>query len=153
TLDDFEISIKDKSAKITLGKLPKVMGSETEYRQVFQNLLSNSLKFSKPGVHPVIKITSEKASKELIDKYSNLDKAVDYYLIKVCDNGIGFDKEYADRIFSIFQRLHSKKDYEGTGIGLSITRKILEKNRGMIFAESTPGKGSVFSIILPCLIS
>src|SRR5690606_34838224 len=124
TLDDFEIAIKDKSAKITLGKLPKVMGSETEYRQVFQNLLSNSLKFSKPGVQPEIKITSEIASKELIGKYSNLDKAVDYYLIKVSDNGIGFDEEYADRIFSIFQRLHSKKDYEGTGIGLSITRKI-----------------------------
>jgi len=148
-LEDFEIAIQDKSAKIAVGKLPKVIGSETEYRQVFQNLISNSLKFSKPSVNPEISITSEQASEELINSYPNLDSSANYYLIKVSDNGIGFEKTHVDRIFSIFQRLHGKKEYEGTGIGLSITKKIIEKNGGVIFAESSVGKGSVFNIILP----
>ncbi|REG92819.1 sensor histidine kinase [Algoriphagus antarcticus] len=148
-LEDFEIAIKDKSANITLGKLPKVRGSGTEYRQVFQNLISNSLKFSKPGVNPEISITSEKASQELIGKHSSLNINGNYHWIKVSDNGIGFEKQHADRIFSIFQRLHGKKEYEGTGIGLSISRKIIEKNGGVIFAESSLGKGSTFNIILP----
>lgn len=148
-LEDFEIAIKDKSAKISLGKLPKVKGTDTEYRQVFQNLISNSLKFSKPSVKPEITITSEKASREFVGKFPTLDKDGDYHWIKVSDNGIGFEKEHADRIFSIFQRLHGKKEYEGTGIGLSIARKIIEKNGGILFADSSPGNGSVFSIILP----
>ncbi len=148
-LEDYEIAIQDKSAKIDVGKLPKVIGCETEYRQVFQNLISNSLKFSKPSVNPEISITSEQASEELINNFPSLDISVNYYLIKVSDNGIGFEKTHVDRIFSIFQRLHGKKEYEGTGIGLSITRKIIEKNGGVIFAESSVGKGSVFSIILP----
>ncbi|MEB2774114.1 CHASE3 domain-containing protein [Algoriphagus sp. D3-2-R+10] len=149
TLEDFEVAIQDKSAKITLGKLPKVKGSDTEYRQVFQNLISNSLKFSKPNENPEITITSDEASQELIGNYPSLDKSLNYHLIKVSDNGIGFEKEHTDKIFSIFQRLHAKKEYEGTGIGLSITRKIIEKNGGFIFAESIPGKGATFNIILP----
>ncbi|MEB2783941.1 sensor histidine kinase [Algoriphagus persicinus] len=148
-LEDFEIAIQDKSAKITYGNLPKVEGSETEYRQVFQNLLSNSLKFSKQDVNPEITITADQASQELISKHPSLNPSKNYYLIKVSDNGIGFEKEHADKIFSIFQRLNAKKEYEGSGIGLSITRKIIEKNGGVIFAESSPGKGATFDIILP----
>ncbi|MEP1088197.1 MAG: CHASE3 domain-containing protein [Algoriphagus sp.] len=150
-LEDFEIAIKEKSAKITLGKLPKVEGSETEYRQVFQNLISNSLKFSKPESIPEITIKSEPAAPELVAKFSTLDPSQKYHLIKLSDNGIGFDQQYADRIFSIFQRLHGKKDFEGTGIGLSITRKIIEKYGGVIFAESSAGKGATFNILLPVL--
>tara|TARA_R110002072_G_scaffold105301_1_gene230089 strand:- start:38461 stop:39936 length:1476 start_codon:yes stop_codon:yes gene_type:complete len=148
-LEDYEIAIQDKSAKITVGELPKVKGSDTEYRQVFQNLISNSLKFSKPSLNPEISITSENASDELINKYPSLNSSENYCLIKVSDNGIGFEKTHAERIFSIFQRLHGKKEYEGTGIGLSITRKIIEKNGGVIFAESSAGNGAVFNIILP----
>ena len=150
-LDDYEMAIHDKSAKITFGKLPKVKGTETEYRQVFQNLVSNALKFSNQKITPEISITSDKLSSELLTKYPTLEKAQKYYLIKVSDNGIGFEKEHADRIFSIFQRLHGKEEYEGTGIGLSITRKIIEKNGGLIFAESSPGKGATFNIILPSI--
>ena len=150
-LEDYEIAIHDKSAKIIVGKLPKVKGSETEYRQVFQNLVSNSLKFSNQKINPQITITSEKASNELISKYPALEIKQKYHHIKVSDNGIGFEKEHADRIFSIFQRLHGKKEYEGTGIGLSITRKIIEKNGGIIFAESSPGNGATFNIILPSI--
>lgn len=148
-LEDIEVAVEDKSAEITVGKLPKVYGTETEYRQVFQNLISNSLKFSKPDVNPVITITSEDARPELIKRFLVLENNAKYHLIKVSDNGIGFQNHYADRIFSIFQRLHGKKEYEGTGIGLSITRKIIEKNGGVIFAESSPENGAVFNIILP----
>ncbi|MDR7130757.1 signal transduction histidine kinase [Algoriphagus sp. 4150] len=150
-LEDFEIAIKDQSANITLGKLPKVHGSDTEYRQVFQNLISNSLKFAKSDVNPEITITGEKASPIIVSRYPTLDSNKIYHLIKVSDNGIGFEKEHVDRIFSIFQRLHGKKEYEGTGIGLSITRKIIEKNGGVIFAESHPGNGSTFNILLPSI--
>lgn len=148
-LEDFELVIKDKSAKITMDKLPKVKGTDTEYRQVFQNLISNSLKFAKSDINPEISITSEKADQKVISKFPILDKKVNYHWIKFIDNGIGFEKEHADRIFSIFQRLHGKKEYEGTGIGLSITRKIIEKNGGVIFSESSPGKGATFNILLP----
>ncbi|MFC5623909.1 sensor histidine kinase [Algoriphagus winogradskyi] len=148
-LEDVEVAIQDKSAKITLGNLPKVYGAETEYRQVFQNLISNSIKFSKPDTDPEISITAEEAGLDLVKKFPTLTREKKYHLIKVSDNGIGFNKEYADRIFSIFQRLHGKKDYEGTGIGLSITRKIIEKNGGVIFAESNPSEGATFNILLP----
>lgn len=148
-LEDFEITIQNKSAKIVIEDLPQVKGSDTEYRQVFQNLISNSLKFSKPGVNPEITITTEKANQELIRNFIVLDRNQNYHLIKVKDNGIGFAKDHSDRIFSIFQRLHGKKEYEGTGIGLSIARKIIEKNGGVIFAEGDPDTGSVFNIILP----
>lgn len=148
-LEDFEIAIQDKSAKISLGKLPNVKGSDTEYRQVFQNLLSNSLKFSNHDRSPEITISSEKAEQALVNKFPTLNSIHSYHWIKVSDNGIGFGKEHADRIFSIFQRLHGNKEYEGTGIGLSISRKIIEKNGGVIFAESTLGKGATFNIILP----
>ncbi|PZX54166.1 sensor histidine kinase [Algoriphagus chordae] len=150
-IEDYEIAIQEKSAAISLGKLPKVKGSETEFRQVFQNLISNSLKFSKPNLNPVVTINSEKANQELIHKFPTLDTSKSYHLIKVSDNGIGFNKEHADRIFSIFQRLHGKKEYEGTGIGLSIARKIIEKNGGVIFAESQKDQGSIFNIILPVI--
>ncbi|MCE7054528.1 CHASE3 domain-containing protein [Algoriphagus sp. AGSA1] len=148
-LDDFEVAIQEKSAKITLGKLPKVKGSDTEYRQVFQNLISNSLKFAKKDKAPEITISSQKADPSLIRKFPTLDERLSYHLIKVIDNGIGFEKEHADRIFSIFQRLHGKHEFEGTGIGLSITRKIIEKNGGIIFAESILGEGTIFHILLP----
>src|SRR5690606_5965737 len=88
-LEDFELVIKDKSAKITTGKLPKVKGTDTEYRQVFQNLISNSLKFAKSDINPDISITSQKADQALISEFPTLDKKVNYHLIKLVDNGIG----------------------------------------------------------------
>lgn len=148
-LDDLEISITEKDAKIKYENLPTIEGKETELRQVFQNLISNSLKFSQAGIAPEITITSSNAPIELISKYAQLDQSINYYLIKVADNGIGFDQDYADTIFTIFQRLHGKSEFEGTGIGLSITRKIIEKNNGLILAEGNLGIGATFIIILP----
>ncbi|WP_075351147.1 sensor histidine kinase [Algoriphagus marinus] len=148
-LDDLEISITEKDAKIKYENLPTIEGKETELRQVFQNLISNSLKFSQAGIAPEITITASNAPIELISKYAQLDQSINYYLIKVADNGIGFDQDYADTIFTIFQRLHGKSEFEGTGIGLSITRKIIEKNNGLILAEGKPEIGATFIIILP----
>jgi signal transduction histidine kinase len=148
-LDDLEISIEEKNAKIRYENLPIINGKETELRQVFQNLISNSLKFSKPELAPDISITSTDAPIDLVAKFTQLDQSISYYLIKVVDNGIGFDQAYGDSIFIIFQRLHGKNEFEGTGIGLSIARKIIENNNGLILAEGKLGIGATFKIIIP----
>jgi signal transduction histidine kinase len=127
------------------------MGKETEFRMIFQNLISNALKFSKPDVIPEIKINSVLAEKKVIKKHSQLDLKTDYHKITIQDNGIGFEKDYAEKIFAIFQRLHGREAFEGTGIGLSISKKIIEKFDGVIYANSEPGKGSVFTVLLPII--
>ncbi|MBN3582319.1 CHASE3 domain-containing protein [Algoriphagus aestuarii] len=148
-LDDLEIAIHEKKAIIEIKDLPTVLGKQTEYRQVFQNLISNALKFSKPDEKPHVIVSCENASSEEVNKLKQLDSSFDYFKITVVDNGIGFDSNYADKIFAIFQRLHGKEAFEGTGIGLSITKKIIEKNNGTIYATSEPGQGSKFIILLP----
>jgi signal transduction histidine kinase len=150
-LDDLEIAVHEKKAIIEINELPTVLGKETEYRQVFQNLISNALKFSKPNEIPQVKVTCREATKNEVDNLKQLDPDLDYHKIEVEDNGIGFDSNYADKIFAIFQRLHGKEAYEGTGIGLSITKKIIEKNDGTIYAISEPGQGSKFIILLPVI--
>ncbi len=148
-LDDLEIAIKARESKITIEQLPVVMGRETEFRQIFQNLISNALKFAKPDITPEITISSKDASKDIIGQFPQIDQEQRYYMIQVADNGIGFKEEYAEKIFSIFQRLHGKNVFEGTGIGLSITKKIIDKNGGVIFASSKPDQGATFTILLP----
>jgi signal transduction histidine kinase len=109
-------------------------------RQLLQNLIGNALKFHAPGKVPMVKIYGEKFDTE---------DAVEFCQIIVEDNGIGFDEKYLDRIFNVFQRLHGRSEYEGTGIGLAICRKIVERHNGSICAQSTPGQGSRFIVILP----
>ncbi len=106
-------------------------------RQLFQNLISNSLKYSKAGVPPVVQVESE------------TDKGEGRSRVRVKDNGIGFEQQYADKIFNIFQRLHANGEYEGTGIGLAICRKVVERHGGRITASSTLGDGAVFEVVLP----
>jgi signal transduction histidine kinase len=148
-LEDLEISIQEKNAAIKSKDLPVIQGKETELRQVFQNLISNSLKFSKKDVNPSIAISSSLAPFELIKNYSQLDQSISYHLIKFEDNGIGFDQSYGERIFIVFQRLHGKNAFEGTGIGLSIARKIIEKYGGIILAEGFPNQGATFNVVIP----
>jgi signal transduction histidine kinase len=148
-LEDIEIAIQDKSAQVQVDPLGKVLGSDTEFRQVFQNLIANALKFSKPAVSSIITITSCDAEESIVKNFTFLDQSLSYYHIQVIDNGIGFGNEHAEKIFSVFQRLHGKKEFEGTGIGLAITRKIIEKYQGWIYAESVTGNGATFHIILP----
>lgn len=152
-VDDLEIAIHEKKAEVTIGPLPTVLGKETELRQVFQNLISNALKFSKPDIPPQIEIKSVSATQDEVLEYPMLDPDLEYHKITVQDNGIGFDEGYAEKIFAIFQRLHGRDIFEGTGIGLSISKKIIEKYKGTIYASSEKDQGSVFTILLPVITS
>jgi PAS domain S-box-containing protein len=128
--------IEDAGASITASLLPAVQGDGSQISHVFQNLLSNALKYQKGGIRPEIQITAE------CDGVN--------WTIAVRDNGIGFEPQYAERIFGLFKRLH-KEEYPGTGLGLAICRRIVERHKGRIWAESTPGQGSTFYISLPRL--
>ncbi len=146
-LSDLEIRIAEKNAVVNYTKLPLIDAVPGQMRQVFQNLVSNCLKFTKEGEKPIINISSN-----LIDRKDlNAPTVTDgkYCRINFEDNGIGFDDKFVDRIFGIFQRLHTKEVYEGTGIGLAITKKIIDKHNGLIIAKGRVNKGSVFTIILP----
>lgn len=136
---DLEHAITEKNGIINLEPLPTIDAIPGQMRQVFQNLLSNSLKFSQPGVPPEISITGS---------YTENDPS-DMCHITVSDNGTGFEEQYANRIFEMFERLHDKNTYEGTGIGLAIVKKIIEKHGGTITAQSKPGEGATFIIDLP----
>ncbi len=147
-ISDLDFEIQHKKAQIFTDKLPVVWGIPTQIRQLFQNIISNSLKFSKPSVPPeiyieTIEITAAEAGNI---QEPNPEK---YHRIRIRDNGIGFDQKYADDIFMVFKRLHSYHEFEGTGIGLSICKKIVEKHRGYIDVISTVNEGATFVITLP----
>lgn len=133
---------------IQVNELPIVDMVSSQMKQLFNNLLSNAIKFRKPGVVPKITISSEKLTNTEKDKLK-LRGGNLYYKISVTDNGIGFELQYAERIFQLFQRLHGKAEYPGSGMGLAICRKITDNHKGLIMASSVPGNGSTFSIILP----
>jgi len=146
---DFELLIQKKQALIKFNTLPIINGIPSQMVQLFGNLLSNSLKFTKKDVAPVITITASRAKKSKIEKHPQLNANKEYYHIEFSDNGIGFEQEHADRIFKIFQRLHNKNDYEGTGIGLSMCRKIIQSHQGHISATASESGGAKFNILLP----
>jgi PAS domain S-box-containing protein len=146
-LDDFEIRIAETRAKVIIGKLPVVEVNKGQIRQVFQNLLSNALKFSHKDVTP--KIIIEEKDDVAVALGLPLKNQNDFCRISVQDNGIGFDQKYASSIFSLFEKLNPKSSYEGSGIGLAIAKKIINKHHGFIVAKSIEGKGSEFNIILP----
>lgn len=143
-ISDFEILIQEKGATVRKNTLPEVEMIPVQARQLLQNLIANAIKFSKPGIAPVIAIDSEVVTESLPDAGEQ-----DYCKLIIQDNGIGFLNEYADKIFSIFQRLHSADAFEGTGIGLAIAKKIVDTHRGSISASSEPEVGSRFTILLP----
>jgi len=140
-LEDLEARIGDTHGTVSVGKLPKIHADPMQMRQLFQNLIGNALKFHRPDIPPNVIIEST-----IIKPTSNSNGT---YEIRVSDNGVGFDEKYLDRIFAVFQRLHGRDSYEGTGIGLAVCRKIVERHNGEITATSTPGKGSTFIIRLP----
>ena len=146
-ISDLEIEIKKTNATINLEPLPSLVVVPTQMRQLFQNLISNSIKFANPGIYPSIGIWSE--CNESADDSDLAHGVSRTYKIMIRDNGIGFDQKFADDIFVVFKRLHSYHQIEGTGIGLSICKKIVELHRGEIKAESIAGKGSTFIISLP----
>lgn len=146
-LSDFDYQIEKKNAIVTITDLPAIDSIPSQLRQVFQNLIGNALKFSLSEGAPQIKITSELIKTKDFD--SETDEDGKYCRIIISDNGIGFDEIYLDRIFVIFQSLNDRSVYEGTGIGLAISKKIMEKHNGLITAKSKLGKGASFILILP----
>jgi PAS domain S-box-containing protein len=146
-LEDFELIIEEKGALIEKGELPCIDVNKGQMRQVFQNIISNALKFSKRGKSPEIRIDSKIIGDRSFESEESSDG--DYCLVTITDNGIGFDEKYVANIFTLFERLNSKDKYEGTGIGLAIAKKIIDKHNGLITATSMEGHGTQFKIVLP----
>lgn len=149
-LNDLELLITETSAVITTEQLPEIHGDKMQLNQLFLNLISNALKFRKPGLAPVINITGKIISGTELPSSANVIRSASlYHQIDVSDNGIGFDQQYADRIFQLFQRLHGRSQYSGTGIGLAICERVTANHGGAITVTSNPGEGATFSIFLP----
>ena len=136
-LSDLEDLTDRTKGEVRVADLPTVVADATQMRQLFQNLIGNALKFHKKDQPPVVTVSSH--------------ETVDGYRIEVSDNGIGFEEKYLDRIFAVFQRLQGRDEYEGTGIGLAVCRKIVERHGGQITARSQPGEGTTFIVSLPKL--
>jgi signal transduction histidine kinase len=138
-VSDIQIRIEETEATIDFGELPTIDCEPMQMRQLLQNLLGNALKFRKADVKPIIRVTAEEFP----------DAATPHILLTVADNGIGFDNQFKEQIFTIFQRLHSRNEYEGTGIGLATVRKIVERHGGTINADGQVGVGAKFLVTLP----
>lgn len=147
-LQTLEFKIEQQNAIVKSDALPQANIIPSQFRQLFQNLLSNSLKFVKPRVQPIITITYSLVSSENSSHFQSAHDA-QYHKLEFSDNGIGFENEFAGKIFAIFQRLHGRSEYEGSGIGLAICKKIAEHHGGVIYANGVPGVGATFTIMLP----
>ncbi|MEO6725945.1 MAG: ATP-binding protein, partial [Blastocatellia bacterium] len=135
-LGDLEVRVQQSDGRVEMGELPVVDADPLQMRQLLQNLIGNALKFHRAEETPVVRVTAEDAGDDLCQ-------------IAVADNGIGFEEKYLDRIFTPFQRLHGRNEYEGTGMGLAVCRRIAERHGGTITAQSTPGQGTTFLVTLP----
>ncbi|AUD03317.1 PAS domain-containing sensor histidine kinase [Spirosoma pollinicola] len=159
--DTLFVAIEESGGRIDYGELPVVYGDKTQLEQLFQNLLSNAIKFRRSGVVPYVQITSRCLSiTNLPDLVAGQVRAATrsdsstsrlFHEINITDNGIGFEEKYLDRIFQVFQRLHSKSHYPGTGVGLAICRKVIENHGGVLTASSQPDIGTTFSVYIPAI--
>ena len=147
--EDFELLIEEKKATIVAAPLPTIQGNKMQLSQLISNLINNSLKFCEE--RPFINISYTAATEEAIKKHPVLNTGNKYLHFTFTDNGIGFEPKYAEQIFSIFQRLNDRSSYSGTGIGLALCKKIVENHKGVIWAESTPGRGATFNFLLPVI--
>jgi PAS domain S-box-containing protein len=146
-VSDLDVRIAQSGGTVEVKPLPQIDADPTQMRQLFQNLIANAVKFQRPGVPPVVEVESE-----LVNHWPRGDdvgEPVAMCCVTVRDNGIGFNEKYRDRIFEMFQRLHRRDAYEGTGVGLAICRKIVERHGGTITAQSQDGHGATFVVILP----
>jgi len=148
TLTEIELQIDESQALITKQNMPVLEVIPSQIKQLFSNIILNAVKFSKPAATPVINIMCRIVTAEQKEVHG-LQKDMPYYAISIKDNGIGFEQEYAEKIFQIFQRLHGKSEYPGAGIGLAICKKIVENHHGRLFADGKPDEGATFTIILP----
>jgi signal transduction histidine kinase len=138
---DLEVRIEETGAELDLRELPVIEADPLQMRQLLQNLIGNALKFQRPGVPPVVEVSSAFRPPD--------NGGPGHCVLRVADNGIGFDEKYLPRLFGIFQRLHSRTEYEGNGVGLAICRKIAERHGGRIAAQGRPGEGATFVVDLP----
>lgn len=145
-VSDLSVRIEQTGGEVHVGELPEIDADPMQMRQLFQNLIANAVKFQRPGVPPVVEVRGELVTEPI---NSPDDQPIPCCKLSVRDNGIGFDPKYLDRIFQVFQRLHGREEYEGTGVGLAICRKIAERHGGTISATSRVGEGSTFTVILP----
>jgi light-regulated signal transduction histidine kinase (bacteriophytochrome) len=147
-LSDLEVQVENAKGKVEIGALPTIDADPTQMRQLFQNLIGNALKFRKKDVAPLIKVTAEQVANPA--SFEDDDGGGGrYWQIKVQDNGIGFENKYSEKIFEVFQRLHGRSEYQGSGIGLALCRKIVARHNGSLTAEATPGVGAAFLITVP----
>lgn len=153
-VSDLEIRIEQTGGRVSIGDLPLLDADALQIRQLFQNLIGNALKFHRAGDAPVVKVYAETIAANGASFFVNGEEVQigaesDFCRIVIEDNGIGFDEKYLDRIFTVFQRLHGRAEYEGSGIGLAVCRKIVERHGGQISATSREGEGATFFIDLP----
>jgi PAS domain S-box-containing protein len=146
---DLETRIEQTGGRVEIGALPTLDADPMQMRQLLQNLIGNSLKYHREGVPPIVRVYSQKPDEPGQESIAGGVLATPFCQILVVDNGIGFDEKYLDRIFTVFQRLHVKGEYEGTGVGLAICRKIVERHSGTITARSSPEEGSTFVVTIP----
>jgi PAS domain S-box-containing protein len=153
TLKDFDLLILERDASVSIGILPVVEAIPLQMNQLFYNLVGNALKFSKIGIPAALSISSrilsaEETENDLYARF-NLNKQLSYAEISFKDNGIGFDQQFAEQIFSIFERLNNQEQYSGTGVGLALCQKIVQHHHGGIRAEGKENAGAVFYVLLP----
>jgi hypothetical protein len=148
-LSDLSQAIEDKNAIINVAELPTVHAVQYQMQQLFYNLIGNSIKYTAADKQPIVSIDTEIVNANTLSFVKNKNQTK-FYKIILADNGIGFDNQFAEKIFSVFQRLHDKSSYSGTGIGLAICKKIVENHKGYIFAVGKPNEGAIFTIYLPC---
>ncbi|WP_345270771.1 PAS domain-containing sensor histidine kinase [Nibrella viscosa] len=146
---DLNEAVLEKQAQISISALPIVQGNATQLQQLFRNLISNALKFQQHGTAPVIQISARTVDAKDLPNAPIAQRRGQWVVIDITDNGIGFEEKHHDRIFQLFQRLHGRNQYEGTGIGLALCKKVAELHGGAISAHSTPGEGSTFTVYLP----
>ncbi|MDQ1708055.1 MAG: two-component system, LuxR family, sensor kinase FixL [Pyrinomonadaceae bacterium] len=148
--NDLEALIEQSGGRVEIGELPTLAADPVQMRQLLQNLIGNALKYCRAGVPPEVRISSEELTEPRHASINNNGALVGKLIqVSVADNGIGFDEKYLDRIFNMFQRLHKKGEYEGTGVGLAICRKIVDRHSGTITARSSPGQGTTFVVTMP----
>lgn len=147
-LSDLEVRIEQKKASIEIGELPTIDGDPLQMRQLLQNLIGNALKFQPPGGQPVVRINA-RILKSPFAGTPDEDPYAEQCELTIQDNGIGFEEKYLEKIFAVFQRLHGRNEYEGTGVGLAVCRRITDRHGGTITAKSKLGEGATFIVTLP----
>jgi light-regulated signal transduction histidine kinase (bacteriophytochrome) len=147
-LTDLEVRIEQTKAKVEIGTLPTINADPLQMRQLLQNLIGNALKFQAPKAHPFVKVEAQIVKRPFAGGADDSPDA-EVCELAVQDNGIGFEEKYSEKIFAMFQRLHGRNEYEGTGVGLAVCRRITDRHGGSIQAKSKPGEGATFIVTLP----